>query len=101
MALVMYGRTFCPRVRSYTGLHDLNQQVRLWLDTVANCRIHGTTHKVPTNRLVNEALNPANPFPFHSEERHIRKVSSDTLVLPEQSLLRSVWLCRPSRTCSG
>lgn len=73
-------KNFWPRVQSFTGLHDLNQQVRFWLDNVANCRVHGTTHEVPTKRLPHEKLKPANSFPFHSEERHIRKVSSDTLV---------------------
>lgn len=73
-------KNFWPRVQSFTGLHDLNQQVRLWLDNVANCRVHGTTHEVPTARLANESLKEANGFPFPSEERHIRKVSSDTLV---------------------
>jgi transposase len=73
-------KNFWPRVQSFTGLHDLNQQVRLWLDTVANCRVHGTTHELPRERLAQETLKPANGFPFQSEERHVRKVSSDTLV---------------------
>ncbi|GAC42046.1 transposase and inactivated derivative, partial [Paenibacillus popilliae ATCC 14706] len=28
-------------------LQDLNRQVRHWLDTVANQRLHGTTFRVP------------------------------------------------------
>jgi hypothetical protein len=37
---------FWPRVREFTSLDDLNRQVRHWLDTVANVRVHGTTHHV-------------------------------------------------------
>jgi hypothetical protein len=73
-------KNFWPRVQSFTGLRDLNEQVRLWLDTVANSRVHGTTHEIPTERWADEKLKPANLFPFQSEERHLRKVSSDTLV---------------------
>lgn len=73
-------KNFWPRVQFFTGLHDLNQQVRLWLDNVANCRVHGTTREIPSKLLANEALKPVNRFPFQSEERHARKVSSDTLV---------------------
>lgn len=33
--------------RSFVSLSHINQQARLWLDQVANCRIHGTTKKIP------------------------------------------------------
>nr|WP_134687432.1 IS21 family transposase [Brevibacillus migulae] len=46
-------KNFWPRVRTFTGLNDLNLQVRHWLDTVANVRVHGTTHEVPLVRLLN------------------------------------------------
>jgi transposase len=42
----------------YTTLADLNQQVWLWLDTVANVRIHGTTGELPFARLPLEGLRP-------------------------------------------
>jgi transposase len=32
---------------SFDSMQDLNAQVRCWLDEVANCRIHGTTRRVP------------------------------------------------------
>lgn len=41
---------------SYTDLGDLNRQGRDWLDTVANIRLHGTTHEVPFTRLAQEGL---------------------------------------------
>ncbi|MCU6796807.1 IS21 family transposase [Paenibacillus sp. WQ 127069] len=67
-------KNFWPRVQSITGLHDLNEQVRLWLDTVANCSVHGTTHEIPTERWTDEKLKPGNLFPFQAAERHPRKV---------------------------
>ena len=32
--------------RSFRNLEDLNAQLRDWLDTVANVRVHGTTQKI-------------------------------------------------------
>ena len=40
--------------RSFRNLEDLNAQLREWLDTVANARLHGTTQ-----RIVAEALRPS------------------------------------------
>ena len=73
-------KNFWPRIREFTSLHDLNLQVRLWLDSVANVRVHGTTHEVPLQRLLQEGLKKFNLTPFEEVDRHIRKVSADTLV---------------------
>lgn len=73
-------KNFWPRVRTFTCLTDLNIQVRLWLDTVANVRIHGTTHEVPQQRLLQEELKTFNLVPFDTAERHPRKVSNDALI---------------------
>jgi|MudIll2142460700_1097286.scaffolds.fasta_scaffold06570_3 transposase len=55
---IRYLRTsFWPGLR-YTTLADLNQQVWLWLDTVANVRLHGTTGELPFARLALEGLRP-------------------------------------------
>lgn len=35
------------RGSTFDSLQDLNARVRLWLDEVANCRVHGTTRRVP------------------------------------------------------
>jgi len=40
----------------FTDLDDLNHQARVWLDTVANVRVHGTTNEVPFERLSGESL---------------------------------------------
>ena len=38
----------------FTDLADLNRQAQIWIDTVANVRIHGTTHERPIDRLADE-----------------------------------------------
>jgi transposase len=73
-------KNFWPRVRSFTGLHDLNLQARLWMDRVANVRIHGTTHEKPGDRWRDEGLEWFNLTPFEQVERHVRRVSNDALV---------------------
>ncbi|GAC41893.1 Mu transposase domain-containing protein, partial [Paenibacillus popilliae] len=73
-------KNFWPRVRSFTGLQDLNRQVRHWLDTVANLRLHGTTFRVPAEMRKEETLNPVTAIAFAHAERHQRKVSSDCYV---------------------
>ncbi len=78
-------QNFWPRVRQFTSLDDLNRQVRHWLDTVANVRVHGTTHQVPRLRLPEEGLKPINQTPFAEVDRHARKVSSDGMVSYENN----------------
>jgi transposase len=46
---------FWPGVHA-EDLADLNAQARVWLDTVANVRVHGTTGVVPFTRLPDEGL---------------------------------------------
>ena len=42
-----------PSIR-FTDDADLNRQALDWCDSVANRRIHGTTHRVPTEMLAQE-----------------------------------------------
>jgi transposase len=67
------------RGRSFLSWEDLNQQVRHWLDTVANVRLHGTTR-----RRVDEAYAEEKPclialpeMPFPANRRETRKVQKD------------------------
>ncbi len=84
-------KNFWPRVRTFTGLTDLNVQARLWLDTVANVRLHGTTHEVPQQRLLQEGLKTFNLVPFDEAERHSRKVASDALISYEANRYSVPW----------
>lgn len=74
---------FWPRVRTFTSLHDVNLQARMWMDQVANVRVHGSTHEIPFERWKEqerETLKSINLTPFEVVERHIRTVSNDSLV---------------------
>jgi transposase len=52
--------------REITGLDSLNSDVRQWLDTVANVRVHGTTHRQPVELFAAEkaALRPLPIAPY-------------------------------------
>lgn len=84
-------KNFWPRIGTFTGLQDLNEQVRHWLDTVANCRIHGTTHQMPNERWKEEDLQPLNHVPFAVVDRHYRKVMSDAYVSFEANRYSVPW----------
>lgn len=67
---------FWPGAR-FVDLADLNRQAQIWVDTVANVRVHGTTHERPVDRLAEEIkhLQPCPPLdrlaPFLLEERKV------------------------------
>ena len=46
---------FWPGAR-FTDRGDLNQQAQAWIATVADVRVHGTTHERPADRLAQERL---------------------------------------------
>jgi hypothetical protein len=69
----------------WTGLHfedvdDLNAQARVWLDTVANPRVHGTTGEQPFDRLPHEHLLPLPDRPFDTSIITYRRAGRDCLV---------------------
>lgn len=59
---------------------DLNRQAVRWRDTVANSRVHATTHAVPLDRFAEEKLSslPAATYPLSQNE--FRKVANDCRV---------------------
>jgi transposase len=68
--------------RSFRNLADLNEQLRHWLDTVANPRVHATTR-----RVVNEAFGEEKPHlkplplaPFRAVLRLERRISREGMV---------------------
>lgn len=69
----------------WTGLHfeevdDINVQARVWLDTVANPRVHGTTGERPFDRLPHEHLQPLPDRPFDTSIISYRRAGRDCLV---------------------
>ena len=86
-------RNMWPSIR-FTNDADLNRQALEWCDTVANARVHGTTHRVPWEMLVEERphlgqlTDRATLAPYLREDR---QVSRDGFVSWEGSLYGLHW----------
>jgi transposase len=67
---------------SFRNLDDLNGQLRQWLDTVANPRIHATTHRVVNEAFAEEktALKPLPSTPYQTVLRLERRVSYEGMI---------------------
>lgn len=64
----------------FTDSADLNRQAILWRDTVANCRVHATTHEVPSDRFAEENLTPLSTASYPLSQHEFRKVANDCRV---------------------
>ena len=56
-------QSFWP-LREFTDLHDVNRQVRQWLEEVANQRLHRETRERPIDRFQANALRPLPVIPY-------------------------------------
>jgi hypothetical protein len=70
------------RGSTFASLDDLNVQVRLWLDEVANCRVHGTTRSIPDEKWKQEQpfLIPLPEVAFPSGKEELRAVGPDAVI---------------------
>jgi transposase len=66
--------------RRFGSWEALNEWLLTWCVTVADQRIHGTTHEKPIERFVSESLTPANRPAYRYEQVRVRKVPADALV---------------------
>lgn len=68
--------------RSFHNLADLNDQLRRWLDGVANPRLHATTRRVVNEAFAEERLHlrPLPLAPFRSVLRLERRISRDGMI---------------------
>ncbi len=68
--------------RSFRDLEDLNAQLRHWLDTVANPRVHATTKRVVNEAFAEErpALKPLPLAPYRAALELERRVSHEGMV---------------------
>ncbi len=68
--------------RRFRNLGDLNVQMRHWLDTVANVRLHGTTQRIVADHYAEEkpSLQPLPTALFNGVIRLERRVSHEGLV---------------------
>lgn len=67
--------------RRFASWEALNAWLEEWTLTIADQRVHGTTHERPYERFAQETLTPvgARP-PYHYEQRRQRRVPADALV---------------------
>ena len=62
----------------------LNECGQRWTLEVADCRIHGTTHRRPTEAFLEEKLlRHISKPPYRVQNHLLRKVSNDCLVVVE------------------
>lgn len=68
--------------RSFRDLEDLNRQLRHWLDTVANPRVHATTKRVVNEAFAEErsALRTLPAAPYRAVLKLERRVSHEGMV---------------------
>ena len=68
MASAMLKRT-SSTAWSSANFELVNPAARYWLDTVANVRVHGQTHKPPEELFAQEKLQPLHPEPYETAAR--------------------------------
>lgn len=69
-------RNFWP-LRSFEDLDDVQAQLRQWLDTVANVRVHNTTGQRPIDRFNDVKLSPLPDLVPDCREVNLLKVHKD------------------------
>ena len=74
--------------RSFRNLDDLNQQLRQWLDQVANVRVHATTKRVVADHFAEERprLQQLPAGPFQAVLRLERRITRDGMVSVDGNL---------------
>ncbi|MCG8485650.1 MAG: IS21 family transposase [Clostridia bacterium] len=63
----------------FEDINDLNKRAQIWLDSIANERIHQTTYQKPSERFKKENLNRMHTL-YQLPTNRFRKVSKDALV---------------------
>ncbi|KXK07254.1 MAG: putative transposase for insertion sequence element IS21 [Nitrospira sp. OLB3] len=67
--------------RRFASWEALNAWLQEWAVTVADQRVHGTTHERPIERFARETLTPlGSRAPYHYERVRLRRVPADALV---------------------
>jgi hypothetical protein len=67
--------------RRFASWDDLNTWLEQWSRTVADLRVHGTTHERPIDRFARERLVPLGSRPpYKYEQVKLRRVANDALV---------------------
>ncbi len=78
--------------RAFDSFEALNDWLLQWVLTIADRRVHGTTHEVPAERFARENLTSLNgAVPFRIERSPQRWVSRDCLVTFEANRYSVPW----------
>jgi transposase len=77
---VQYVKGNALKGRSFRSWDHLNEWLATWTTTVADVRVHGTTHEVPAERFRQETLRPITGVAPYRIEQNPRTVASDCLV---------------------
>ena len=71
--------------RTFENEDDLNQQLREWLDTTCNNRVHGTTRKSQKKSLKKRKRNP---------QTYSKRLLRNSFLWDKEGLPRLPYLCR-------
>ncbi len=89
---IKYVKRSFLRGRPFASLADLNAQLQTWIRTVADQRIHGTTHEQPAARFPAERLRPvAGQPPYQLQPVQVRQVATDCLVTVDTNRYSVPW----------
>jgi transposase len=89
---VKYVKHNALKGRSFRSFEELNDYLLEWCLTIADQRVHGTTHEIPAERFRHEALfSVAGVTPYRLERIPIRSVASDSLVALETNRYSVPW----------
>lgn len=71
------------RGKSFESLDHMNERLLQWIETVADQRIHGTTHRKPIDTFAEERdllMSHQGKPPYAVQERAVRQVAKDCMV---------------------
>lgn len=77
--------------QSFRSWDHLNDHLLEWATTIADQRIHGTTHEIPAERFAREILLPVSGIPAYRIEQNPRKVPNDCLVALDTNRYSVPW----------
>lgn len=78
---VKYVKRNALKGRAFRSWEHLNDWLIEWCLTIADRRVHGTTHEIPAERFRHEALAPVTGVaPYRLERNPVRSVANDSLV---------------------
>lgn len=89
---VKYVKRNALKGRSFRSWDELNDWLLEWCLTIADRRVHGTTHEIPAERFRQEALfSVAEVVPYRLERNPVRCVANDSLVALETNRYSVPW----------